>query len=305
MIRPLLVCFVLCVVTATSKPTNKDRVHHEQKLSNLDHDDLKNFNFDHEAFLGQTQAKTFEELTPEESKRRLGIIVDKIDSDKNEFVTKEELELWITHIHKKQIYDDEEFQWKDIDKNKDGLIGWAEFKDFAYNDDKSDSHIESGMARDERRFKFADKNGDALLDKEEYAAFFHPEEFSHMKDIVVLEAIEDVDKDKDGLISIEEYIGDFYNPDGGEQEPQWLADERKQFTESRDKNKDGKLDKKEVLDWILPDENNAEMEAQHLLRQADADHDGKLTKDEILQSYEVFVGSEATNFGAALHHDEF
>jgi len=42
------------------------------------------------------------------------------------------------------------------------------------------------MARDERRFKMADGNGDHIADKEEFTAFLHPEEYEHMKDIVVL-----------------------------------------------------------------------------------------------------------------------
>lgn len=42
------------------------------------------------------------------------------------------------------------------------------------------------MARDERRFKMADGNEDHIADKEEFTAFLHPEEYEHMKDIVVL-----------------------------------------------------------------------------------------------------------------------
>ena len=71
-LRPFVMCFALCVVYATSKPTEKkDRVHHDDPLSNLEHDDAENFDYDHEAFLGQEEAKTFDQLTPEESKERL------------------------------------------------------------------------------------------------------------------------------------------------------------------------------------------------------------------------------------------
>ena len=73
-LRPfIMMCFALCVVYATSKPTEKkDRVHHDDLLSDRDHDDQENFDYDHEAFLGQDEAKTFDQLTPEESKERLG-----------------------------------------------------------------------------------------------------------------------------------------------------------------------------------------------------------------------------------------
>lgn len=45
----------------------------------------------------------------------------------------------------------------------------------------------------------------------------------------------------------------------------------------------------------------AENEAIHLITSADVDHDGKLSVNEIVDSYEVFVGSEATQFGRSLN----
>lgn len=42
------------------------------------------------------------------------------------------------------------------------------------------------LPRDERRFKTADLDGDLAVDREEFTAFLHPEEFEHMKTIVVL-----------------------------------------------------------------------------------------------------------------------
>lgn len=72
-IRPLLLYFVLCVVYASSKPTEKkDRVHHDAQLSSKEHNDAENFDYDHDAFLGEEVAKSFNDLTPEESKHRLG-----------------------------------------------------------------------------------------------------------------------------------------------------------------------------------------------------------------------------------------
>lgn len=42
------------------------------------------------------------------------------------------------------------------------------------------------LPRDERRFRTADLDGDSAATREEFTAFLHPEEFEHMKDIVVL-----------------------------------------------------------------------------------------------------------------------
>ena len=54
---------------------SKKRVHESETLSNLDHGVGENAehdpDYDHEAFLGKDTAKTFDQLTPEESKERL------------------------------------------------------------------------------------------------------------------------------------------------------------------------------------------------------------------------------------------
>lgn len=62
-----------------------------------------------------------------------------------------------------------------------------------------------------------------------------------------------------------------WSPENDKEEPEWVATERQQFSEYRDKNKDGKMDKEETLDWIIPsDYNHAEAEAKHLLHESDA-----------------------------------
>lgn len=67
-------------------------------------------------------------------------------------------------------------------------------------------------------------------------------------------------------------LGDMYNQEGDATEPEWVKTEREQFTEFRDKNKDGKMDKEETRDWILPnDYDHAEAEAKHLVYESDAD----------------------------------
>lgn len=64
------------------------------------------------------------------------------------------------------------------------------------------------MKRDKRRWDYADQDKDGFLSKSEFGDFLHPEEVEHMKHIVVTETIEDIDKDKDGQISLLEYIGE-------------------------------------------------------------------------------------------------
>lgn len=90
-------------------------------------------------------------------------------------------------------------------------------------------------------------------------------------------------------------------------EPEWVKNEREQFSSYRDKDGDGFMDGDEVKNWIIPEDfDHAEAEARHLIYEADGDADQKLTKAEILEKYDLFVGSQATDFGEALaRHDEF
>lgn len=68
----LCLCF-LAVSTAPEKNSAKSRMH-DAKLSDKEHfdkDGKHNEEYDHEAFLGK-EKKSFDQLTPEESKERLG-----------------------------------------------------------------------------------------------------------------------------------------------------------------------------------------------------------------------------------------
>ncbi|XP_029350697.1 calumenin-A isoform X2 [Echeneis naucrates] len=214
MMHLLLMSFALCIVCGNSKPTElKAQVVHDEPLSHLQHDDNKNYDYDHEAFLGQDEAKTFDRLPPEESKRRLAIVVDKMDSNKDDFISEEELKFWIKQTQKKHIYDSVEHQWKDFDTNADGLISWEEYKNVTYGSYLDDPQTDTDynythvMLRDERRFRAADANKDLIADKDEFTAFLHPEDHERMRDIVVQETMEDIDKNGDGVIDLTEYIG--------------------------------------------------------------------------------------------------
>lgn len=67
------------------------------------------------------------------------------------------------------------------------------------------------LTRDKRRWEKSDVNKDNKITKEEYTAFLHPEEYDHMKDVVVDETLQDIDKDGDGFVSLDEYLGRFSN----------------------------------------------------------------------------------------------
>jgi len=191
---------------------HKERVH-ETKLSDQDHDldGEHNNDYDHEAFLGHEEAKNFDELSPEESKERLGMMVAKIDKDGDGLVTEKELQQWIQYVQKKYVVEDTERNWRDHDLENGKLLSWDAYRKrtygYEYDPEEEDDYADM-VKRDERKFQAADEDKDGKLSKDEFAAFLHPEEHEHMKDIVVLETIEDIDKDKDGYISLDEYIAD-------------------------------------------------------------------------------------------------
>lgn len=295
---------------------------HEHKLSEQAHfvDSDKdgkyehNSEYDHEAFLGKDEAEQFKSMTPEESKAKLGEIIDKIDADKDDFLTLNELNEWIKNLNQKYIKSDVEERWHHF-QNKNtldeylsltygALENWSEEEKNSNKEDYK-TYIKM-LERDKKKFKAADHNKDGKLDKKEYTDFLHPEESAAMREIVIDETLEDLDENEDGVINIEEFIKDFYDEtESNGAEPEWVKLERANFVKVRDVNKDNVLDREELANWILPkDFDQSLSEAQHLIHEADSDKDGKLSKKEVLENYSVFVSSTATNHGADLYEHQ-
>ena len=60
------------------------------------------------------------------------MLVERIDEDKDGFVTAEEMKRWIKHAQKRWIYDDVDRQWKSHDLNGDEVVSWDEYKNATY-----------------------------------------------------------------------------------------------------------------------------------------------------------------------------
>lgn len=185
--------FTSCICAAS---TGRDRPKpHEENLSDKDHtvDGEHGTEYDHEAFLGDMKDE-YDELPPEEAKRRLRVLVKRVDSDKDGYVTEEELTRWVKDVFSKRLAEGVEEDAKSKDTDGDGKITWDEYTKSSYGTeelgDSPDEETKKMLSTDKRRFDTADKDKDGALNKEEYVHFMHPESSPEMGDIHVIETIE-------------------------------------------------------------------------------------------------------------------
>jgi len=275
-------------------------------FSGADH----NSEYDHEAFLGKEESDHFAQLTPEESKKRLLVIFVKMDTDNDKHVSFNELRMWLKYISDRYVLREVEKTFQEYStESKTDYVTFEQHKkklveDFDDDDDET-ADVQKAIARDLRRFQKADVNSDGKLTKEEFGEFLHPEESDRMRDIVIDETMEDLDSNGDGVIDLEEYTNDMYEPAENKPMPDWVQAERTQFEQVRDKDANGFMDKNEIREWLFPnDYNHLDTEAKHLITESDDDRDGVLSRDEVVSHFDLFVGSQATDFGKVLHSHE-
>ncbi|XP_014214428.1 reticulocalbin-2 [Copidosoma floridanum] len=252
--------------------------------------------FDHEAILGSVKdAEEYDKLPVEESKRRLGLLLTKMDLNNDEFVDRHELKAWILRSFNMLSEEESKERLEDADENRDGKITWEEILQDSYSSDLEELPIEDETyLNDKETFTVADLDNDGYLDEQEFKAYTHPEETPRMIDVLVNQALRVYDTNNDSFIDFQEYLQDKAEGEGKE----WLISEKEKFDGDYDKNADGKLDIAEMKTWLIPSsEDIAIDEVNHLFGASDDDHDDRLSFDEILEHHDVFVGSEATDFG--------
>ncbi|XP_063851639.1 reticulocalbin-2-like isoform X2 [Scylla paramamosain] len=269
--------------------------------------------FDHEAILGSTkEAEEYDQLPPAEAKRRLEVLLLKMDRNNDKTIDRKELHSWILRSFRMLSEEESAERMDEVDEDEDGYVTWAEYisETYGINDpddqkllEKEDQAEEQRLLREDRQlFNTADKNIDGRLDEEEFLAFSHPEEHPDMLPVILEQTLEEKDTNKDGNIDFQEYIGDKEKYLAGKTDEEMKL--RQQRFLSFDFDGDAMLSQDELLFMMKTDHNKdiAEDEVDHLFAAADDDGDDLLSFLEVLEHHDVFVGSEATDYGDHLHN---
>ena len=136
-----------------------------------------------------------------------------------------------------------------------------------------------------------------------------------------MQVLKEKDTDKNGELSFQEYVG----VRGKDKDKDWLVEEKDRFDNELDTNKDNVLTKEEIMAWIIPSNEDIAKEevrgqkihllfieilrlfpyfessqVDHLFAGADEDMNEFLTFEEVIKNHELFVGSEATDYGEHL-----
>lgn len=185
--------------------------------------------FDHEAILGSAkEAEEFDHLSPEEAKRRLGILLKKMDLTGDGFIDRNELKAWIIRSFRMLSEEEAMEKLEDADEDHDGRISWSEYLSDTYGVDSDDDeslqfheenlHVSSVLVvtslwaklfffkligEDKEMWDAADKNQDGILDVKEFQVFSNPEEYPEMIPLILNQTLKNKDLDKDGSISFQ------------------------------------------------------------------------------------------------------
>ena len=196
-----IVTIFVCLTVLTSElsmPANVHGNHNHKHVQEREQDgafsprdhhhfdgDDHNDDFDHEAILGSAaEAEEFDHLPPEEAKKRLGVLLEKMDSNADRFVSHVELKQWILRSFASLSEEESREKFQEVDLNRDKQVTWQEYLTETYGAENdidspmfsSREHLEEQklMTNDQELFRAADVDENGFLDEKEFIAFTHP-----------------------------------------------------------------------------------------------------------------------------------
>ncbi|XP_037538829.1 reticulocalbin-2 [Nematolebias whitei] len=302
------ISFLLLLVQFGVGQSSHQHLHEDHQQHNPDHDMA--------VLLGEQSTDAIKKLSPAEQQKKMIEIVKKIDTNDDNLLSAEEIALWIQHVYRKYALEDAAERFSEFDINNDGVVTWEEYNSVAHDqlfslddntvlEDPEQESLRKLHLKEKNRFDFANVDGKPGLNVTEFLAFTHPSEVDYMADFAIEDVLSEYDTDKDGFISLSEFIGNVRNED--ETPSQWEIEETVRFKELYDQDKDGRLNRDEQLRWVAPNSyGSAREEALHLIKEMDLDGDGQISLAEVLKNQETFMNSEVTDYGRQLHvaHDE-
>ncbi|MEE6510506.1 hypothetical protein FKM82_030346 [Ascaphus truei] len=263
----VVVFFSLCLIICSAHK------HHSHQLDSDDHyeNGEHNEDYDREAFLGGEEgAEEFTNLSPDEQMKRLKSIINTIDTNSDGYLTEEELSSWIQQSFKHYTLEETKEQFVEYNKDGNGIVSWDEYNIHMYDrvieydettilEDEEEESFRLIHLKDKERFDHADRDGKKLI----------------MSDYVIEGALEEHDKNGDGFVSLEEYLGDYTKDPGENEDPEWLIVENDRFSNNYDKD------------------------------EIDKNGNNRQSKAEILENQDLFLTSEATDYGRQLQDEHF
>ncbi|CAO2203789.1 unnamed protein product, partial [Urochloa humidicola] len=248
---------------------------------------------------------------------RIRALFPKIDiSPTDGFVSLDELTSWNLEQARASQHHRSAREMELYDKKGEGIVSFETFITL-----RQESHGEGNMLGfpwwKEEHFNASDANGDGFLDKSEFNDFLNPSDSDNPKIISLLsrQEIRQRDKDGDGKLNFDEYFNGLHDHIHGYDDENADISHIGNMTAAKDrfskldKDNDGFISDHElqpVLDKLyLSERYYARQQAIHAISEADKDHDGRLTLDEMIDNPYTFYGSVYLSDDDDYFHDEF
>ncbi len=88
------------------------------------------------------EAEEFDHLSPEESKKRLKVLCERMDKNGDSFVDKAELQAWIHQSLQKLDEEEVRERLDEMDDDGDKAISWHEYSKDAFGDDEEEKELD-------------------------------------------------------------------------------------------------------------------------------------------------------------------